>query len=149
MTQNDITKILKRFSKIQPDSEFARVSRSVILSSKTSIPLERATRKTIFSKGLSFAASVTLTAVFMLVLALGSNAGALKTLFIPTLDGVGSENLVAEADTITQDIEIKLNDIEYFGGVDNAVALAQKAPESEFIAGEDEIDKLLNEVIDY
>ena len=119
----------------------------VILSSRTGIPVERTTRRTIFSRGLSFAASVALTAIFILVLTLGNTVGSLKTLFLPTLDGVNSENLVSEANTVTQDINIRLNDIEYFEQ-DRAVALADNTP-SDLLEGEDEIDKLLDEVIDY
>jgi len=148
MTQNELIKKLRSLSAIEPNEEFVRVSRSVILSSQTGIPVERTTRRTIFSRGLNFAASVALTAIFLLVLTLGSSVGSLKTLFLPTLDGVGGENLVTEADTITQDINIRLNDIEYFEQTNRAVALADNVS-SDLLEGEDEIDKLLDEVIDY
>ena len=147
MTQNELIKKLKSLEAIRPNEEFVRVLRSVILSSRTGIPVERTTRRTIFSRGLSFAASVALTAIFILVLTLGNTVGSLKTLFLPTLDGVNSENLVSEANTVTQDINIRLNDIEYFEQ-DRAVALADNTP-SDLLEGEDEIDKLLDEVIDY
>ena len=147
MTQKELIKQLRGLQTIQPDREFGRVSRSVILSSQTGIPVERSTRRNIFSRGLSFAASVALAAVFMLVLTLGNIAGPLKTLFLPTLHGVDNKAVVSEADTVKQDIDIRLSDIEYFDG-EGAVALASVSPEN-FAKGENEIDQLLDEVIDY
>jgi len=148
MTQKDLIKNLKALKSIEPNEEFVRVSRSVILSSQLGIPVERATRRTLFSRGLSFAASVTLAAAFLLVLTLGNTASTLKTVFLPTLNGVDSENLVSEADTITKDINIRLSDIEYFERTDRTVALADGAT-NDLLEGEDEIDKLLDEVIGY
>ncbi|OGY57559.1 MAG: hypothetical protein A3C03_01610 [Candidatus Colwellbacteria bacterium RIFCSPHIGHO2_02_FULL_45_17] len=148
MTQNELIKKLGGLRAIEPNEEFVRVSRSVILSSQSGIPIERTTRNTIFSRGLSFAASVTLTAVFVLVLALGSVAGSLKTLFLPTLHGVNNEALVSEADAVTGDIDIRLNDIEYFDRTSRTVALADSSQEG-MLDGEDEIDELLNQVIEY
>jgi len=147
MTQKDLIKNLRQLRSIEPNEEFARVSRSVILSSKDSIPVERTGKLNVFSRGLSFAASVALAAVFLLVLAVGGTTGSLKTLFLPTLDGV-DENLVSEADTIKQDIDIRLNDIEYFEKTNRTVALADNN-QHELFEGEEEIDQLLEEVISY
>jgi len=148
MTQKELIRQIKSLGAIEPNGEFARVSRSVILSSQSGIPIERSVRQTIFSRGLSFAVSMTLTAVFMLVLTLGNLAGSFKTLLLPTLHGVDNEVLTTEADVVTEDINIRLNDIEYFERTSRAVALADSAPQ-DLIKGEDEIDKLLDEVIEY
>ncbi len=148
MTQKELIKQLNKFEMIEPNKEFARVSRSVILSSQSNISVGETVKQTIFSRGLSFAASLALTAVFVLLLTLGNAVGPLKTLFLPTLNGVGTENLVSEADVVTQDIDIRLDDIEYFERTSRTVALADNAPE-DLLNGEDEIDQLLNEVIEY
>lgn len=148
MTQKELIEQLNKLGVIEPNEEFVRVSRSVILSSQSNMPVSETIRQTIFSRGLSFAASLTLTAVFVLLLTLGNAAGSLKTLFLPTLNGVGTENLVSEADVVTQDIDIRLDDIEYFERTSRTVALADNAPGG-LLKGEDEIDQLLNEVIDY
>ena len=148
MNQKELIKNLKNLRAIEPNEEFVRVSRSVVLSSQTEIPVERVTKRTIFSRGLNFAASVALAVIFLLVLTLGSTVGSLKTVFLPTLNGVDNENLVSEADTITQDIDIRLNDIEYFERTDRTVALASDS-QTDLLKGEDEIDKLLDEVIGY
>jgi len=153
VNQKELTKKLQTLKTIEPNEEFVRVSRSVILSSKTGIPVNQV-KQGIFSRGLSFALSVTLTAMFLLVLALGNNAGPFKTFFLPTLPGVGTDNLVSEADTITNDIDIKLDEIKYFEQTRRTVALANDNvafdPSSDVLSdGEDEIDKLLEEVIEY
>ena len=148
MTERDIIKNLKKLSAIAPSSEFAQFSRSVVLSQQASIPVERLTSRTIFSRGLNFATSVALAAVFMLVLTLGSVAGSLKTFLLPTLHVINNEGLMSEADAVSNDIDIRLNDIEYFEQTKRTVALAGVTT-NEFATGEDEIDKLLNEVIDY
>lgn len=149
MIQKDLIKNLKRLRSIEPNEEFARISRSVILSSQTGIPVERPGGFNVFSRGLSFAASVALTAVFLLVLAVGGTVGSFKTLFLPTLNGVDGGNLTSEADTITQDIDIKLSDIEYFGKTDRTVALADSRQKENLLEGEERIDQLLDEVISY
>ena len=150
MTQKEITRKLKALQSVEPNAEYARLSRHVILSSKTGL-VEQPIRQNIFSRGLSFALSVALTAAFLLVLALGSNAGPFKTFFLPTLDGVNNESLVSEADTITEDINIHLSEIEYFEQTRRTVALAEDPTLSadSLLDGEDEIDKLLDEIIEY
>jgi len=148
MTENELIKILKTLNALKPSEEFARLSRSGILSPGTSISFDRALQPGIFSRGISFAASLALAAVFMLVLTIGGIAGSLKTLFLPTLNVVDNESLVSEADTITNDINIHLSEIEYFEQTRQAVALAER-PVTEHFAAENEIDRLLNEVIEY
>jgi len=153
MTQKEIIKKLQTLKAISPNDEFVRVSRSVILSSKETAPVGYATRQGVLSRGLSFALSVTFATAFLLVLVLGSTTGSFKTLFLPTLPGVDNESLVSEADTITKDIDIQLSSIKYFEETRHAVAIADDSliPETPdaFVDGEGEIDKLLDEIIDY
>ena len=148
MTEREIIKNLKSLSAIRPSDEFVSFSRSVVLSQQASIPVEITTSRTILSRGLNFAASVALAAVFMLVLTLGSVAGSFKTFLLPTLHVVNNDGLVSEANSVSKDIDIRLSDIEYFDQTKQTVALAE-APANEFATGENEIDKLLTEVIDY
>ena len=148
MTERDLIKNLRALNEIKPNQEFARVSRSEILSPKLNIPIDRTLKRGIFSRGVSFAVSLSLATVFMLLLAIGGIAGSLKTFLLPTLQVVNNDNLVSEADTITNDIDIRLNDIEYFGQTKQTVAFAEPTV-TDYQAGENEIDRLLNEVIDY
>lgn len=152
MTQKELIKKLQGLKAIEPNEEFVRTSRYVVLSSKAGFGLGQTIRQNAFSRGLSFVLSVALTAIFLLVLALGNTTGSFKTLFLPTLPGVNNESLISEADTITQDIDIHLDEIEYFEQARLAVALAGESEvelEASFLDGEDEIDKLLEEIIKY
>jgi len=148
MTEKDLIKNLKTLSKLEPSEEFARVSRSVILSPSVSVPVT--TRNGIFSRGVSFAFSVSLATVFMLMLVIGGLAGSVKKFLLPTLQVVNNESLVSEADNVTNDINIRLSDIGYFDTTQRTVALAETNPQiTDYQADEIEIDRLLNEVIDY
>lgn len=143
MTEKELKRKLKELSFIAPDKEYARRSRFIILSSKERVLLQPKLREGIFSRSMQIVFSTALVAIFFFVLALGNTAGPLKTLFLPSLQGVGNENLSAEADVIVNDIDIKLSEIEYFDK--SAVALA----EGHFATSEEEIDKLLTDIIDY
>ena len=152
MTQKEIIKNLQGLKAIKPNEEFARISRSVILSS-VGIPVTDTVKQGVFSRGISFALSVALTAMVIFVLTLGNTNKSLKNFFLPTLHGVNTESLISEADSITKDINIKLDEIKYFDETKRAVALADSStlldnPDA-LLEGEDEIDKLLEEIIKY
>jgi len=153
MSQKELIKKLQSLRTIEPNEEFARVSRSVVLTSKEKTPLGDAAKQSILSRGLSFALSLTLATAFLLVLVLGNTTGSFKTLFLPTLPGVNDESLVSEADAITNDINIQLSSIKYFEQSRRTVAVADESPlpgsPDVLIDDEGEIDKLLDEIIDY
>jgi len=149
MTEKELLKQLNSLKAIEPDKDFARTTRLLVLSSKDSVSQRRFS----VAQSFSFAASIGLVAVFLFVLTLGGVGGALKTLFLPSLPVVDNESLLTEADNVTQDIDIKLREIKYFES-DSAVALAGNEAEQpdespNFINNETEIDQLLDEVIDY
>ena len=152
MTQKEVIKKLQSLRAVEPNEEFVRISRSVVLSS-TGIPQAETVKQGFISRGISFALSVTLTAVVLFVLILGNTTKSLKTLFLPTLPGVNNESLISEADSITKDIDIRLEEIGYFDEARRTVALADDSvllgdPDA-LLEGEDEIDKLLEEIIKY
>ena len=155
MNQQELIRKLQGLRSIEPNEEFVRSSRSVILSSSTGVPAGQVLKQGIFSRGLSFAMSMALAAVFLFLLAAGNTTGSFKTLFLPTLHGVNNDSLASEANTITNDIDIRLEEIQYFEQTRRAVALADSsAPQDvssskKLMAGEDEIDRILNEVIEY
>lgn len=150
MTQKELIEKLQSLSAIEPNAEFTRVLRSRILA-PGSTPAAQNIRQSAFSRSLSFALSVAFTAAVLLVLTLGSNTGVLKTVFLPSLNGVTNESLATEADSITRDIDVKLEEIQYFEEARRSVALVDEAPRdpSEISEGEDEIDDLLDEIIQY
>lgn len=147
MTEKELIKQLNSLKAIVPDSNYARKSRLLILSNnKVVSPRRRA-----IVQSFSFAGSMALVALFLFVLTLGGIGGPLKSIFLPTLPGVDNESLLTEADNITQDIDIRLREINYFAN-ENAVALAGDNKQTEpfdFTSDEAEIDQLLDEVIDY
>lgn len=152
MTQKEVINKLKKLKAIEPNEEFARISRSVVLSS-TGIPVSDTVKQGAISRGISFALSVALTAMVIFVLTLGNTNSSLKALFLPTLHGVNNESLISEADSITKDIDIRLEEIGYFNETRRTVALVGDYelldnPDATF-DGEDEIDKLLEEIIKY
>lgn len=156
MKQEEIIKNLKSLKSVAPNEEFARISRSAILSSKTGAPVGHTLRQGVFTRGLSFAVSMALAAVFLFLLAAGNTTGPFKTVFLPTLHGVNND-IASEADTVTKDIDVRLGEIQYFDQqtkntmalADNSVSQENISTPNEAMAGENKIDKLLDEVIEY
>lgn len=151
MTQKEVIKRLQSLRAIEPNEEFVRISRSVVLSS-IGIPVADTVEQGVISRGISFALSIALTAMVLFVLTLGNTTKSLKTFFLPTLHSVNNESLISEADSITKDIDIKLEEIGYFDEARRTVAFADSTLPDEpdvLLDGEDEIDKLLEEVIKY
>jgi hypothetical protein len=157
MKQQEIIENLKSLNSIEPNDKFARVSRSAIFSAGSGMPLEKTFKQGAFTRGLSFALSMALAAVFLFLLAAGNTTGPFKAVFLPTLQGVNNDSLASEADSVTKDIDIKLGEIQYFDQqTKKTVALAENpssqatiSTPDEAMAGEDKIDKLLDEVIEY
>ena len=159
MRQNDedIIKKLQGLRRIEPDAGYVRDSRRLVLTSRnTSHP-----RQGIFAgvvQSLSFAFETALVAALFLVVILGGVFGLSKSFFLPTLQGIDEAALVTEADAINRDINLKLDEIAYFGthktSTERVVALDAKkigSGREELLLAEtltdQEIDRLLNQVI--
>ncbi|MDP2650582.1 MAG: hypothetical protein Q8P04_00585 [bacterium] len=153
----DIIKKLHGLRRIEPDAGYVRDSRRLVLASRNaSLP-----RQGIFAgvvQSLNFAFETALVAALFLVVILGGMFGLSKSFFLPTLQGIDEKALVTEADVINRDINLKLDEIAYFGNhktsTERVVALdakrIQSGREELFLVEtltDQEIDKLLNQVI--
>ena len=159
MRQNDedIIKKLQGLRRIEPDAGYVRDSRRLVLTSRNaSLP-----RQGIFAgvvQSLNFAFETALVAALFLVVILGGVFGLSKSFFLPAFQGIDEKALVTEADAINRDINLKLDEIAYFGvhktSTERVVALDAKrigSAREELLLTEtltdQEIDKLLNQVI--
>ncbi|MEX2033163.1 MAG: hypothetical protein WD889_01210 [Candidatus Colwellbacteria bacterium] len=156
----DIIKNLQGLRRIEADAGYVRDSRRLVLASRNaSLP-----RQGIFGgvvQSLNFAFETALVAALFLVVILGGLGGVFslsKSFFLPALQGIDEKALVTEADTINRDINLKLDEIAYFGvhktSTERVVALDAKrigSGREELLLAEtltdQEIDKLLNQVI--
>jgi hypothetical protein len=143
MTDKELIKKLNTLQVIEPDPQYMKTTRYLILSSKESASAMPILHQGLFSRSFNMILSVSLAAIFLLVLSLSN--GQLSS---PTLEGVGSESLLSEADAITKDIDIRLQEIEYLADRPSIVALAEKN-DAVITNEEEKIDKLLEEVISY
>ncbi|MBI2594961.1 MAG: hypothetical protein HYW38_01730 [Candidatus Colwellbacteria bacterium] len=155
----DIIKKLQALRQIGPGTIYARNSRRLILASKNAL----FPQPSIFSRAaqsLNFAFETALLAALFLVVILGGVFGLSKSLFLPPLQGIDEKALLTEADAINRDISLKLEEIAYFGNhktsTERVVALDAKRIKFEReelpiteTATDKEIDKLLNQVINY
>ena len=150
MTEKEIIKDLQGLRTITPDSDYIKNSRSLILSSGKVTALHAPKAMNVLTQGLNFALSTTFLAAALFIIILGGSLNLLKTIFLPPLEGVGSQSLITEANTISQDIDIRLKEIDYLTEERPVVALRAEinAPAFEKTA-DHEIDQLLNQVISY
>ncbi|HEY4498231.1 MAG TPA: hypothetical protein VJA63_01170 [Candidatus Paceibacterota bacterium] len=157
MEEKQLIKKLKALKQIEPDSGYARLSRSLIIDHKK-IPAIPFWSRKVFSRSLDSIFSVALATLFFLVLALGGLVGAFKNLLFPSLPGIDNQSLVTEADAVTQNIDTRMGEIQYFSGEEVAMKPVT-APEAEAISAlpetakpasdEEEVDALLDKVISY
>lgn len=157
LSNKDIIEKLRALRRIEPETHYAQDSRRLILASKEMAPPRSGVLAEI-TRSLSFAFETALVAALFLVVILGGVFGLSKSLFLPPLQGIDEKALVTEADAINKDIDLKLNEIAYFGNhktsTDRVVALGSKGIQSQRkelplteTATDEEIDKLLNQVI--
>ena len=156
-SDKDIIEKLQRLRRIEPGTLYTRNSRRLILASKNvASPQPGIFART--AQSLNFAFETALLAALFLVVILGGVFGLSKSLFLPPLQGINEEALVTEADAINEDINLKLEEIAYFGShktsTERVVALDAKKVNSgreelplTETATDKEIEKLLNQVI--
>ncbi len=155
--EKEIIEKLQGLRSIQPSERFSRTSRRLILESKNA-SLARPNVFTQLTRSLSFAFETALVATLFLVVILGGVFGLSKSVFLPPLEGIDEEALVTEANAINKDIDLKLNEIAYFGNhktsTERVVALREEGvlgestePRLTETVTDEEIDKLLNQVI--
>lgn len=157
LNNQNIIKKLEGLRDIQPDFQYARHSRRLILSSK-SVYLKTGNIFSEVTRSLSFAFETALVAALFLVVILGGIFSISKSFFLPPLQGIDEEALISEANALNQDINLQLNDIAYFGthktstervvafGVQKDRPQKEELPLQETVTDQ-EIDKLLNQVI--
>ena len=156
-SNKNIIEKLQGLRRIQPDNGFVRDSRRLILASRNA-PVPQPSIFVRAAQSLSFAFETALVAALFLVVILGGVFGLSKSLLLPPLQGIDEKALLTEADAINYDINLKLDEIAYFGNhktsTDRVVALGSRgayAGREELTltesATDKEIDKLLNQVI--
>lgn len=157
-TNEEIIKNLQGLRRIEPDAEYIRNSRRLILTQRVDYREARPGILVQVVRSFSFAFETTLVAALFLVVILGGVFGLSKSFFLPPLQGIDEKALLTEADAINSDVNLQLNEIAYFGvhktSTERVVALdaekvqsqKEKLPLTETITDQ-EIDKLLNQVI--
>ncbi|MBI2010834.1 MAG: hypothetical protein HYS89_01215 [Candidatus Colwellbacteria bacterium] len=158
MEETKLIKKLKILKSIEPDSGYARLSRALILNQKERTLFIPAWGRKAFSRSLNSVFSVALATVFFMVLALGGLVGAFKNLLFPSLPGIDNQSLVTEADAVTQNIDTRLGEIQYFSGEEVAMKPAEEPKTKPSpaepgtvkpVSDEEEVDALLDKVISY
>lgn len=127
MTENELLQNLKRLRGIAPRQEFIHQSKMSILSSpRISNPKWEMVGRGVLAQSLNFSLSMILTAV-ALVIVLGGSANFFRNAFLKNLSGMDTDNLLTEANSISKDIDIKLNEVEYYAvaAKETAVALRE------------------------
>ncbi|OGY60922.1 MAG: hypothetical protein A3F99_01685 [Candidatus Colwellbacteria bacterium RIFCSPLOWO2_12_FULL_43_11] len=114
MRETELLKNLRSLKAIEPSNDYAMRSKMAILNypRKVAVGLEIAGQGVVvqsFNLGLS----MLLTAAVLIII-LGGTATILRSVLINNLPGADTGSLVSEADNITKDIDIKLNEAEYY-----------------------------------
>lgn len=114
MTEQELIKQLKNLQNIQPEKEYARLSKTSILTSpRKPVRSWEMVGRGVLAESFTFGLSVVFVAIFF-VLILGGAASVLRSVLLQNLPGVNTQTLISEADTIIKDIDIHLSEIEYY-----------------------------------
>lgn len=136
MNEKKLLKQLSLLKNLSPDADFARASRSRILYETQPKP----GRFSIFSQSLSFSMSMGLLVLFFVFATLGGVSKLVRNPVFPTFEGVGGGSLVAEADSVSNSIDVRISEVQYLTDVEEqnptAATLVQDSED-------EEIDKLL------
>src|SRR3990167_9746671 len=157
-TNEEIIKNLQGLHRIEPDAEYIRNSRHLILTQRADYREPQPGVLVQVVRSFSFAFETALVAALFLVVILGGVFGLSKSFLLPPLQGIDEKALITEADTINKDINLKLDEIAYFGthktSTERVVAFRAQGIKSQReelpileTATDQEIDKLLNQVI--
>jgi len=127
MNDEQIIEKIKELRAIKPSAGYTNASRAMLFASLKARPVKL--RKTAFGflfQSLNLGFSIALTALLITV-ASGNTTNLLRTVLMPNLPGINDENLSAEANNINKDINIHLNEAEYFAisAVKTTVALKE------------------------
>src|SRR3989344_2340703 len=157
-TNEEIIKNLQGLRRMKRDGEYTRNSRHLILTQRADYREPQPGVLVQVVRSFSFAFETTLVAALLLVVILGGVFGLSKSFFLPPLQGIDEKALLTEADAINYDVNLRLNEIAYFGvhktSTERVVALdaervqsqKEKLPLTETVTDQ-KIDKLLNQVI--
>src|SRR3989338_1947457 len=126
MTENELLQNLKSLKGILPRPEFIHQSKMSILSSpRTLKPKWEMVGRGVLAESLNFGLSMVLTAAAV-VLILGGATSILRAVLLNSLPGVDRESLLTEADNISKDIDIQLNEAEYYAVAAKETSVALK-----------------------
>ncbi len=126
MEEEQIIERIKELRTIKPSADYANVSKAMLFQSLKARPVKL--KKTLFGmlfQSLNLGFSIALTALLITV-ASGNTTNLLKTVLMPNLPGIDG-NLSMEASNINKDINIHLNEAEYFAisAVKTTIALKE------------------------
>lgn len=127
MEEDQIIERIKELRMIKPSADYANASKAMLFASLKARPVKL--KRTVFGflfQSLNLGFSIALTALLITV-ASGNTTNLLKTVLMPNLPGINDENLSVEANNINKDINIHLNEAEYFAisAVKTTVALKE------------------------
>jgi hypothetical protein len=123
MNYMNLIELLKQFKHVEPDRDFSRKSRDIILGSRTSF---RANAWTLFAQNLEFGVSVALASLLIVMVVGGFSAWSILSPFpISNLDPAG---LRAEAEAI--DIQIRLTHLDYVGESSLVTTSSESTPQA-------------------
>ncbi len=126
MTENELVQSLKSLKGITPRAEFAHQSKmSILFSHRVLQPKWEVVGRGVLAESLNFGLSMMLTAA-ALVLILGGATTILRTILLHNLPGVDTQSLLTEADNISKDIDIQLNEAEYYAVTAKETSVALK-----------------------
>lgn len=100
---DELNTVFSSFRRIQPNPNFALATKLAILDSKK--------RVSPFAQVANYAFALGLASLFMVVMA---GASALFRTSVPLLTDAGAESLVKEAGKVSRDIDIQLQEIDYY-----------------------------------
>jgi hypothetical protein len=127
MSEEQIIEKIKELRAIKPSDRYAIASKAMLFASLKARPIKlRRTASNFLFQSLNLGFSIALTALLITV-ASGNTTNLLKTVLMPNLPGINDENLSMEANNVKKDINIHLEEAEYFAisAVKTTVALKE------------------------
>lgn len=113
MEENQLIGKIKELRAIMPRTEYGFSKKLALFSHIENYQRTKKTAWGLLSQSLNLGFSIALTSLFLL-LGLSGTSGLLKTVLMPNFPGIDGKNLLTEADTIKNDINIHLNELNNF-----------------------------------